>query len=237
MNWSSLTYQRQLVPNQQRRREERVFLLQSRWKMCWRNHLLHRLSCHWAFDHQAEFHAPSSTTPNKRYQSALRLGQRGQKYTRAEMEGNKFRYFATRMFPNCGYKSKIGFWNCNVIIKQTNSLSLQLEGNFCWSQLNFLDGKVQILLSNIKICGTPELRRRTLLTMLMQNYSKMNCRKISLFNISGERVLYRNATASTKDSATVEINATSSLGAFIRALFVATTCCGLVTQWIMHKFA
>lgn len=69
-----------------------------------------------------------------------------------------------------------------------------------------------------------------MLTMLMQNYSKMNCRKISLFNISGERVLYRNATASTKDSATVEINATSSLGAFIRALFVATTCCGLVTQ-------
>ena len=40
---------------------------QSRWRRCWRSH--HRLqwSCQRASDHQAGFHAPSSTTPSKHY--------------------------------------------------------------------------------------------------------------------------------------------------------------------------
>ena len=77
------THQQLLALNQRTRRGERVFLLQSRWKTCWRNRLLRRLSCRSAFGHQAEFHVPGSTTPNKRFQSELRLDQRGLKYTHA----------------------------------------------------------------------------------------------------------------------------------------------------------
>ena len=73
-----------LVPNQRRRREERAFPLRFRWKRCWMNRLRLRWSCRSAFGHQAEFHAPSNTIPNRHCQSALRPVQREQRCTHAK---------------------------------------------------------------------------------------------------------------------------------------------------------
>ena len=77
------SYQQQLVPDRRTLRVVRVFLHRFQRRTCWKNHLHRRWFCRSASDHQAEFHAPSSTTPNKHFQSELRLGQRGLKYTRA----------------------------------------------------------------------------------------------------------------------------------------------------------
>lgn len=77
------SYLQQLAPNPQKRLEGHVCLLRFRWKTCWRNRLLRRWSCRSASGHQVEFHVPSSTTPNKRFQSEPRLGQHGQRYTHA----------------------------------------------------------------------------------------------------------------------------------------------------------
>ena len=71
------------VPSLQKRREGRVFPLRFHWKRCWRNRLRLLWSCHLAFGHRAEFHAPGSTTPNTHYQSALLLGRHELRYTHA----------------------------------------------------------------------------------------------------------------------------------------------------------
>jgi len=80
------TYLLPLVPNQQKRREEHAFLLRFRWKRCWKNRLRLQWSCRSAFGHQAEFHAPSNTIPNKHCQSALRPVQRELRCTHAKKE-------------------------------------------------------------------------------------------------------------------------------------------------------
>ena len=93
------TYLLPLVPNQQKRREERAFLLRFHWKRCWKNRLRLQWSCRSAFGHRAEFHAPSNTIPNKHCQSALRPVQRELRCTHAKKENEnelENRFKATR---------------------------------------------------------------------------------------------------------------------------------------------
>lgn len=87
------THQPQWVPGLQTRLSARVSHRRSRWRMYWRNRLLHQVFYHLASGHQVEFHAPNSTTPSMHCPFEHPLGPHGLIYTRAINQNFLFLHF------------------------------------------------------------------------------------------------------------------------------------------------